>query len=291
MFQIMQNGKTTSPAEIWSNSGRNYKTVSTLKGKTLSFVEQQAFVAKQRKLEEAKCGVNYRDGNLPDFEPDKWDDKDHRAYNNCYAYAFLDIALNADRPDGKPQPGYKKGLEPLDESQFTCKNFQERMQVDHDNKLIFRPGSDKSECPCGYRKISMVLALGERKDYHYYRQDSSMWWSHKPGSTSVQNWDASGKYIHDPEVADRNYDKDHNGINYSTSCGYICVPTTDSTEELKAETSMPDHLYKLRNTSFRHCFRMCVVCDIPMSNMLHYIVLSCNLKPSHISHHQRRCTK
>jgi hypothetical protein len=48
----------------------------------------------------------------------------------------------------------------------------------------------------GYYLIALVVAKG--KDYHWYRQDDSGYWSHKPGHTKATNLDASGKVIVDP---------------------------------------------------------------------------------------------
>ena len=45
-------------------------------------------------------------------------------------------------------------------------------------------------------KIALVIDdLGEEQDYHFYRQDSDGYWSHKPGKEEVRRVDASGKLL------------------------------------------------------------------------------------------------
>jgi hypothetical protein len=85
------------------------------------------------------------------------------------------------------------------------------------------PTSFVDRCKKGYRKIAIVV--DEKRDYHYYRQDSNGWWSHKPGARKVTNKDAAGNKIYDPALADYNYKKNSNGyLNYDTFCSYMCVP-------------------------------------------------------------------
>ena len=52
-------------------------------------------------------------------------------------------------------------------------------------------------------KCYMALAIWPDTDYHFYRLDSNMLWSHKPGKTEVKNTDNSGNLITDPKTADR----------------------------------------------------------------------------------------
>ena len=76
-------------------------------------------------------------------------------------------------------------------------------------------------CPKGTRKIAPVA--DEDEDYHFYRQDSDGYWSHKPGSTPSTHVDSMGRRIYDPQLASR-YNK-NSGLNYDKFCGYLCVPT------------------------------------------------------------------
>lgn len=60
-------------------------------------------------------------------------------------------------------------------------------------------------------KRSEKGVIRPQKDYHWYRQDDDGSWSHKPGDYSVHIG------ITDPE-------KDANDRNYTTICGYLCMP-------------------------------------------------------------------
>jgi hypothetical protein len=90
------------------------------------------------------------------------------------------------------------------------------------------PGSSLStfeaKCPKGTRKIALVA--DEDEDYHFYRQDSNGWWSHKPGATAVIPYDATQRRIYDPELASRYYPK--SGLHYDEFCSYLCIPSTQT---------------------------------------------------------------
>ena len=186
------------------------------------------------------CGADSKIKNYPRYSPDIYDDPEYVRVNNCYAYAFEDLVKN-DTRHSKPQPGYRAGLNPLAETKkdFTCKNIQDKLQLDYKNTLKYQPESDKSLCPCNYRKAALVLADSTMNmDYHFYRQDSNGLWSHKPGGTNVHNVDASGKTIYDPAMADRdNTHIETDGYNYLTFCTYICIPNTANPRELAFEAS------------------------------------------------------
>jgi hypothetical protein len=80
----------------------------------------------------------------------------------------------------------------------------------------------KTRCPRGTSKIAMVVHPGE--DYHFYRQDSDGWWSHKDGANKVKRFDAEGEPIWDPQTAARDYRPRGSFLNYRDFCGYYCVP-------------------------------------------------------------------
>ena len=111
------------------------------------------------------------------------------------------------------------------------------MQADYQNSLQFKPEQDKSLCQCGYRKAALVLYRnGSSSDFHFYRQDSNMAWSHKPGSGIVKDFDASKNKIFDPATANRDYSNDPSILNnYSTFCSYICIPNSVNKQELGLE--------------------------------------------------------
>jgi hypothetical protein len=80
----------------------------------------------------------------------------------------------------------------------------------------------KARCPRGSSKIAMVVHPGE--DYHFYRQDSDGWWSHKDGANKVKRFDAEGQPIWDPRTAARDYRPRGSFLNYRDFCGYYCAP-------------------------------------------------------------------
>jgi hypothetical protein len=80
-----------------------------------------------------------------------------------------------------------------------------------------------SMCPTGTSKIALIL--DESDDYHYLRQDSNGYWSHKPGSTKIKNVDAYGHMIWNPQLANYNYKAAGNStLNYNIFCSFLCVP-------------------------------------------------------------------
>ena len=80
-----------------------------------------------------------------------------------------------------------------------------------------------SQCPTGTSKIAVII--DENEDYHFLRQDSNRYWSHKPGAQRVINRDAYGHRIWDPKLANYNYVGSKKGkLNYDIFCSYVCMP-------------------------------------------------------------------
>lgn len=77
-------------------------------------------------------------------------------------------------------------------------------------------------CPYGTSKIA--LAVDPNEDYHFWRQDSNGHWSGKPGSLFVTDKDASGRWIHDPSLCDRDFTDENGELNYTEFCSFYCVP-------------------------------------------------------------------
>jgi hypothetical protein len=146
-----------------------------------------------------------------------WDDSDAVQTNNCYAYAFRNLAYNR---KGKPQPGFLSGnLPPLSKHEYTCENFRKRILADHKDAEYM--GMEMPDCQKDCR-FGVYLALdnkGEDRDYHLYRQNSDGYWSHKPGALDVHHVDSNNEIISDPSKSARKSGK----YDYSTSCGFFCV--------------------------------------------------------------------
>lgn len=165
----------------------------------------------------------------PDYDPNFWNYKTSlRETHNCFSYAMniLDrLQMRKCRKKGCNvpfhQPGAYSGYRPFsDERSKTCPNMVARILGDNNNLTMTEFGS---ACPNGTSKIALVL--DESDDYHYLRQDSNGFWSHKPGSTKIKNVDAYGHMIWNPQLANYNYNEAGNStLNYNVFCSYFCVP-------------------------------------------------------------------
>ncbi len=205
------------------------------------FMNKQQQAQQFRTAVDASCPAGTRD-KMPDFNPKLFNSPHYVNYNNCYAYAFMDPRDDANRKE-KPQPGFRSGLPLLQESQYSVANFRKYMLADHPHVFFT---TSKQPCGCDYYKAALFYdSQDPSKDYHYYRQDSNGWWSHKPGAELVQDKDASGFYISDPVTADRDY-RNKGGYNYDTFVGYICIPFDDRPDlpqAIAVNNDAPDHKY------------------------------------------------
>ena len=155
------------------------------------------------------------------YNPDFWNnDWITLVENNCYAYATNKAT------DTFAQPGRGAGISGFtQDSDFSCENITALAIVDG----LEPTGDCNGVCPNGGRTIALVVdPVG--LDYHWYRRDSDGFWSHKPGTTDVTNLDASGNFIADPRIANRNYNQV--GVNYSDFCTCFCTPS-DCEETIK----------------------------------------------------------
>jgi len=144
--------------------------------------------------------------SVPSFTPSFWNDAGLiQSHNNCYNYA------NNHRTDTFAQPGRAAGAI---YAGFSCPDVLAAASADGIPRL---PAT--GTCPDNRDKIALVVAPGY--DFHWYRLDSSGFWTHKPGGTDATNVDNSGNPITNPETANR-------GL-YTDFCGYFCA-CSDATE-------------------------------------------------------------
>lgn len=164
----------------------------------------------------------------PKYDPDFWNNRyDVKETHNCFAYAFnindkTQMAKcnneNCDVPFH--QPGMVSGYPRFKSSKpKTCPNMMARILGDNPKVQMTR---FEDKCPAGTSKIALIVDGDE--DYHFLRQDSNGYWSHKPGGRKVTNLDASNKLIYDPALADFNYKNDGGHLNYDMFCSYMCAP-------------------------------------------------------------------
>ena len=143
---------------------------------------------------------------------------------NCYAYAVDYRRLPRSCtlkscPKSYPQPGRARGYPEWSEVKGKrCPDIIARIIGDiPDAKMT----TFTEKCQGKNRKIAVVVDPDQ--DYHFYRQDSDGYWSHKPGATKVTRLDTSGRPIYDPFLAAR--DNKASNLNYEQFCGYMCVPS------------------------------------------------------------------
>jgi hypothetical protein len=151
-------------------------------------------------------------GSEQDYNPDLWNKDNNIKYtHNCYSYAMGKIIPKL---KSKAQPGYASGYNHIADKDFTCESFRKRLSKDAPMSYL-----EKFDSPCKNGFYKVFLALDTPNDYHWWKQNSDGYWSHKPGSTEVTNLDASGKKIKNPEKSDRKF----RSRNYKTPCFFACI--------------------------------------------------------------------
>jgi hypothetical protein len=146
------------------------------------------------------------------YDPKSWNKNyDIKSTHNCYTYTLGKIVPGL---DSKAQPGYASGYNHINNDNFDCKSFRERLKKDSPGSYLEK--FDNS-CLPGFYKI--FLALDPKNDYHWWRQDKNKYWSHKPGSTNVTDLDASGKKIKNPLMSNRKFKH----RNYYEPCFFACI--------------------------------------------------------------------
>ena len=131
--------------------------------------------------------------------------------HNCYSYAFGKIIKGL---RNKAQPGYSSGFEHIRNDEYNCEYFYERLKKDAPATYIEK---FDNQCLPGFYKI--FLALDPGNDYHWWRQDSNKYWSHKRGSSYVYDVDSQKQKIKNPYLSNRNFE----GRNYKKPCFFACV--------------------------------------------------------------------
>jgi hypothetical protein len=178
---------------------------------------------------QGKLLISPLSGSEPKYDPNKWNLKTSIKNNhNCYSYAANH--LNPGRK-GKPQPGYFAGYDHIQDDEYKCENFYNRIRDDIPGSYLT---SFEEPCEKGFHKAFMAIDdKKEGQDYHFYRQDNNGRWSHKPGRTEAQNIDASQKKITNPLTANRDYTH----FAYKKPCFFFCVnPKLGRTHSKKINT-------------------------------------------------------
>ena len=171
-------------------------------------------------------------GDEPAYRPDRYNHNPLiRRTHNCWSYGMnvIDPTQLTQCEGGAKdncelmyhQPGGTKGLDRIlqNASGRTCKVVRRLIREDVPD---IRRTTFTRRCPAKYSKIALVVH--PEQDYHFYRQDSDGWWSHKDGSNEVKRFDADGRPIWDPRTAKRDYRPKGSFLNYKDFCGFYCVP-------------------------------------------------------------------
>jgi hypothetical protein len=187
---------------------------------------------------QAFCAVHMRQcptkspltGAEPRYEPAFWNRwRAFRESHNCFSYAMNVLDLKQIRKCEEtencnvpfPQPGYSAGHDRFsDKVPKTCPNMIARIRGDNPGIQIT---DFATACPAGASKIALIIDQSD--DYHFLRQDSTGYWSHKPGAQKVVATDAFGHRIWNPRLANYNYTAATNSnLNYDVFCSFLCVP-------------------------------------------------------------------
>jgi len=174
--------------------------------------------------------INSLSGYEPTYNPKVYNrDKAVQHSHNCFAYAMgvydkKKIEECRKTNDCKFHvPGKTKGhAEFSGQMGKTCSDVISRTMADIPSGYVT---NFETSCDPNYSKVAVVV--DEINDLHYYRQDASGWWSHKPGGRPVTNKDAYGAKIYRPDRAARCYPREtpeDSGLNYDSFCSYMCVP-------------------------------------------------------------------
>jgi len=178
------------------------------------FKQNEYLIDKEREEERLYYSKEFSElsGSELQYDPKLWNNNDDiKSTHNCYTYALGKIVPGL---DSKAQPGYASGYEHINDDEYECKAFRERLKKDSPGSYLEK--FDNS-CLPGFYKV--FLALDPKNDYHWWRQNKDQYWSHKPGSTDVTNVDADGKKIKNPLKANRNY----SSLNYYKPCFFSCI--------------------------------------------------------------------
>jgi hypothetical protein len=148
--------------------------------------------------------------------------------HNCFSYAMnaIDDKMikkcneTTDCDVGFHQPGYASGYGQFPEKHNKgCSDMVSRLWGDNPDVI---PIEFHERCSTGTSKIALIV--DPRRDYHFVRQDSDGYWSHKPGAMEVTTKDASGRPILRPDRALFIYKNHKDPLEYTKFCGYYCVP-------------------------------------------------------------------
>jgi hypothetical protein len=127
--------------------------------------------------------------DAPRYNPALWNNPPVQGSNNCYNYA------NNQATNTFAQPGCATG------DPYTSPSCDGVIPAARSDGLV--PCPNFAAPLVADRGWYVALVIWPGQDYHWYRQDNTGCWSHKPGKTAAANTDNSGHLITDPRTCDR----------------------------------------------------------------------------------------
>lgn len=130
-----------------------------------------------------------------------WNEEGTVEENNCYNYATNRATNNFAQPGEASDQIYRH---------YTCSDVSAAAAADLGVEPIdYFPYTSANDATL----IALVVYPG--RDFHWYRRDSSHFWSHKMGGRPATTYDNDGERIRSPETANRG--------DYVDFCGYFKV--------------------------------------------------------------------
>jgi hypothetical protein len=120
-------------------------------------------------------------GSEVKYTPLKWNSKNAKWNNNCYAYAVNDLSQARIH---KSQPGNVSGMSDNYHSYTTCKGLAERVISDNPGKIYVCPDY-KKPCPRGYFKVMLFVSPTGQADFHWYKQHGDVTYKVDTGDTVI----------------------------------------------------------------------------------------------------------
>jgi len=194
LFSLRSRGATTPSHSIFSAPEIEHFLLSSghdqLPDEINSYVRTaiQSPLAPEAAAQRVQCPPCHAQ-DAPAYNPALWNHPPVQGSNNCYNYA------NNQQTNTFAQPGRATG-HPY--TSLSCAGVAPAAQSDG---LISCPSFTASLGPGAGWYVALVIWPGA--DYHWYRQDNSGCWSHKPGQTQARNTDNSGQQIVDPRTCNR----------------------------------------------------------------------------------------
>ncbi len=164
----------------------------------------------------------YEYGGMPlsgyelDYNEDIWTGT--AQLNNCYGYALNNQVEPGTNDIFLGMPGAysntalntfgKEDIKRAVSNDFAKYNFT------YGRNLIFKEVGKYEVLPEGTYRVALISGP---LDFHWYRQDSDGYWSHKLGITPVKRTDDIGNFIVDPEICARDR------VKYPNFLGYYAV--------------------------------------------------------------------